>query len=91
MDGFLWPRTLENSMADVPCSSAGSLFRGETRALRPCLNSGNWGAPDLTTCTLRQDAVPFLLIWFILEINIDDGRDMSPDGILSDSRLESEV
>lgn len=72
-DGFRWPRTMENIAAELPCSSAGSFFRRETRAIRQCLNGGRWGVPDLTTCTLQQDSEPFLLIWFVLDLNVDSG------------------
>lgn len=92
---------MENSTAELSCSLAGSFFRSETKALRPCLINGAWGAPDLTTCTLRQDAESFLLIWFVLEINFDNrsmllepggtSEDPPTNEIPSDSRLESEV
>lgn len=64
---------MENFTAELPCSFAGSFFRQETRATRQCLNGGRWGAPDLTTCTLQQDSEPFLLIWFVLDLDIDRG------------------
>lgn len=73
-DGFQWPRTIQNSVAELPCSSASSLFRRETVAFRPCLNDGRWGEPDLTTCTLQQDAQPFLLIRFALDFSAGGGE-----------------
>ena len=66
-------------MAEVPCSMAGSMFRRETRVVRRCLDTGRWGEPDLTTCTLQASTEPFLLIAFVLDVNgtgSDDGQQM---------------
>ena len=67
-DGFLWPRTVEGSAVALSCERAGDSFRTETMATRQCLSGGIWSVPDLTTCTLKQDVDPFLLIWFVLDV-----------------------
>lgn len=101
-DGFRWPRTQESTVSEVQCNQASSLFRKETRAVRTCLEGGRWGDPDLTTCTLREGAQPFLLISFILEVDGTDSGSgggvltpgFSTDGILDDQTrnlLEVEV
>ena len=78
MDGVLWPRTLENSFSEFPCSHISSLFRRETRVTRQCLDTGRWEDPDLTTCTLREDPEPFLLLWFVIEANNSSDEVMTP-------------
>lgn len=99
-EGFRWPRTAENSVSALPCNLAGSMFRSETRATRHCLEDGGWGEPDLTTCTLQIDAQPFLLVSFVLDINVIPGGDsplaqgFSVDGTPDDATknmLESQV
>lgn len=65
----MWPRTVENTSVEISCSQASSQFRTETRATRKCLDNGEWSEADLTSCTLRSDADPFLLIWFVIESN----------------------
>ena len=84
-NGFLWPRTVEDSVSALPCNLASSSFRRETRALRPCMSGGLWGQSDLTTCTLRTDVEPFLLVWFVIENSGSGGGiSMNPTGFSAD-------
>lgn len=76
VDGFLWPRTVENSAREVACNLASDLFRSETLAVRQCQDGGIWGAPDLTTCTLKENVEPFLLLWFVIETDESQNNDM---------------
>lgn len=43
---------------------------------RQCLDRGRWADPDLTTCTLRENSKPFLLLWFIIEANTSSDQIM---------------
>lgn len=84
---------MDNSVAELPCILASNFFRQETRALRPCLRNGQWGATDLTTCTLQNGADTFLLLWFVIETN-EETIGFSSDGTPDDAtrlRLEEEV
>lgn len=54
----------------MPCSSAGSLFRDGPMATRKCNESGEWEEADLTSCTLVELNVPFLLTWFVLDTDM---------------------
>ena len=78
--GFQWPRIAENSASELPCYLASSMFRRETLALRRCLDGGRWEEPDLTTCTLRANSKPFLIVWFVLD---PDGTNSGGSGISS--------
>ena len=77
-DALLWPRTVENSTAAISCSQVGSQFRKETRATRRCLDTGVWAAADLTSCTLRADAEPQLVVWFVIEGLVDSDVPLGP-------------
>lgn len=88
MDGILWPRTPENLLSEFSCDLISSSFRKETRVTRQCLGAGRWAGPDLTSCTLREDSEPFLLLWFVIEANVSSNDTMmmgmggfGPDGI----------
>ena len=91
-DGFLWPRTVENSAYQVPCNLASSYFSSKTLAVRQCGGGGIWGSPDVTTCTLEDDTEPFLLHWLV--INTDDNEGFAADGTPDNETrliLETEV
>lgn len=57
------------------------MFRRETRALRRCLSTGIWDEPDLSSCTLKNNVEPFLLISFILDsLGSDEGSGLNNFG-----------
>ena len=96
VDGFLWPRTVENSAHEVSCNLASEFFRSETLAVRQCQDGGIWGASDLTTCTLQENVEPFLLLWFVIETEDDslESGSFSVDGTPDEQTklfLETEV
>ena len=80
-------------MAEISCSEASSQFRRETRATRRCLSNGMWAAADLTSCTLRSDPEPFLLVWFVIEIGGESDGIMTPipEGFAADGTPDSET
>lgn len=92
-DGILWPRTVESTSAAISCSQASSQFRRETQATRRCLDNSMWAAADLTSCTLRGDAEPFLLVWFVIETNTESDDILLPalDGFADDGTPDSET
>lgn len=54
-----------------------------------------WAAADFTSCTLRSDAEPFLLVWFVIEDRArsdDGGMQMPvPEGFAADGTPDSET
>ncbi len=86
----MWPRTLENSVSEFPCSQISSSLRSETRVTRQCSDTGRWEEPDLTTCTLIENAEPFLLLWFVIEANNSSDEAITPSLITigSDGTLD---
>ena len=67
--GLLWPKTLSNSQISLPCNNAGPHFERHTMTTRYCDLNGIWSDLDLSTCTLVEKSVTFLLVWFMLEEN----------------------
>ena len=59
--GLIWPRTLSNSQASLACSNAGTHFEIHSTT-RYCDLTGNWNNLDLSTCTLVEKSVTFLLV-----------------------------
>lgn len=68
--GIQWQQAQENTIVSMPCSSAGSLFRDGPMATRKCNESGEWEEADLTSCTLVELNIPFLLTWFVLDTDM---------------------
>ena len=58
---------MSDSQVSLPCSNAGSHFERHTNVTRYCDINGIWSTLDLSTCTLVEKSVTFLLVWFILE------------------------
>ena len=83
--GLLWPKTLSNSQVSLPCNNAGPLFERHTMTTRYCDVYGVWSDLDLSTCTLVEESVTFLLVWFMLEEN------EVPQEKISEIDLEREV
>ena len=65
--GLLWPRTLSESQVSLACSSADPLFERRTMTTRRCDIDGAWSKLDLSTCTLVNESLTFVLVWFVLE------------------------
>ena len=66
--GIQWQWTLEGTTVSKPCSDAGSMFRTGPRGSRRCNEEGEWDEADLTSCTLAEIEEPFLLVWFVIEV-----------------------
>lgn len=80
--GILWPRTLSDRRVAMPCRSADPLFEQRTMTTRFCDIDGVWSNLDLSTCTLVEESLTFVLVWFVLEV---------PHEQIADIELETEV
>ena len=64
--GLLWPRT-SSSQVSLLCSDADPLFERKTMTTRQCDADGVWSKLDLSTCTLIEQNLIFVLAWFVVE------------------------
>jgi len=60
--GILWSSHRINQLARVRCSKFHSSFRPGVFITRMCDNKGVWGTVDYSSCTMRLEAVPLLMV-----------------------------
>ena len=84
--GLFWPRTLSDSQVSMSCSSADPLFERKTMTTRYCDVDGVWSELDLSTCTLVNRSLNFVLFWFVLEE--EGGRSPSKDATSMELKTE---
>lgn len=65
--GIFWPRTRSDSQVSFSCGRADPFFESKTMTTRQCDAYGIWSKLDLTTCTLTEMNLTFVLTWFVLE------------------------
>ena len=60
--GILWNKHRVNETARVRCSNFYSSFRPAVYITRMCTNSGEWGNVDYSSCTMRPEALPLIMV-----------------------------
>ena len=60
--GILWNRHMINQVARIRCSAFHSSFRPGVYITRMCNNNGEWGSVDYSSCAIRLEAVPLILV-----------------------------
>ena len=60
--GILWKRNIINSVARIRCSAFYRSFRPGVFITRMCNSNGGWGNVDYSSCTMRLEAVPLIMV-----------------------------
>ena len=60
--GILWNRHRVNEVAHIRCSNFYSSFRPGVYITRMCNNNGEWGNADYSSCTMRLEALPLIMV-----------------------------
>jgi len=60
--GILWSSHRINQLARVRCSKFHPSFRPGVFITRMCNNNGVWGTVDYSSCTMRLEAIPLLMV-----------------------------
>ena len=72
--GLLWPTNRRNRLVTKRCSTLHPSFRSGVAISRKCNDDGTWGPVDYSNCTALNDAIPTLLISFIVSVSYDDAQ-----------------
>ena len=62
IDGTSWNRQLSGKQARIRCSTFHRSFRPGVYITRRCDNNGEWGDVDYSSCTMRPDALPVVMV-----------------------------
>jgi len=60
--GILWQRHDSDQLARVRCSTLHSNFRSGVDITRMCYFNGEWADVDMSSCTMRSDASPLVMV-----------------------------
>ena len=67
--GLLWPRSKRNRIVTQTCSTLHPTFRSRVNIGRKCNDDGSWGAVDDSNCTALNNAIPTLIVSFIVNVS----------------------
>ena len=70
--GILWNRHRINDVARIRCSTLYSSFRPGVYITRMCNSNGEWSAVDYSSCTMRLEALPLIMVEIINLDNLTD-------------------
>ena len=82
--GILWPTSRLNLEISQSCSTLHSSFRARANVIRKCNDDGTWGQTDDSSCTALNDAIPTLILSFIVNVSQADAQDVA-DNVSSDA------
>ena len=62
----MWPTSRRNRVVTQSCSTLHPSFRSRVAVSRKCNDDGTWGPVDYSNCTALNDAIPTLIVSFIV-------------------------
>ena len=72
--GLLWPTSRRNREITQRCSTLFPSLRPGVTISRKCNDDGTWGPVDDSSCTALSNAIPTLIISFVVNISRDDAQ-----------------
>ena len=72
--GLLWPTSRRNRSATQSCSALHPSLRSGVTISRKCNDDGSWGPVDDSNCTALNNAIPTLIISFIVNVSQVDAQ-----------------
>ena len=72
--GLLWPTSRRNGIVTQSCSILHPYFRSQITISRKCNDDGTWGPVDDSSCTALNNAIPILIISFIVNVSRVDAQ-----------------
>ena len=70
----MWPTNRRNKVVTQRCSALHPSFRSGVAISRKCNNDGTWGPVDYNNCAALNDAIPTLLISFIVDASYHNAQ-----------------
>ena len=67
--GLLWPTSRQNRLVTQSCLTLHPSFRSRVSVGRKCNDDGTWGPVDYSNCTALNDAIPTLIVSFIVNVS----------------------
>ena len=67
--GLLWPTSTLNTVVTQSCSTLHPSFRSRVAVSRKCNDDGTWRPVDYSNCTALNDAIPTLIVSFIVNMS----------------------
>ena len=72
--GLLWPTSRRNRVVTQSCSALHPYFRSRVTISRKCNGDGSWGPVDDSSCTALNNAIPILIISFVVNVSQIDAK-----------------
>ena len=72
--GLLWPTSRRNREITHRCSTLHPSFRPGVTISRKCNDNGTWGLVDDSSCTGLNNAIPTLIISFVVNVSQVDAQ-----------------
>ena len=72
--GLLWPTSRRNGVVTQRCSTLHPYFRSGVTISRKCNDDGSWGPVDDSSCTALNNAIPTLIISFVVNVSQIDAQ-----------------
>ena len=85
--GLLWPTSRRNREVTHRCSILHPSFRPGVTISRKCNDDGTWGPVDDSSCTALNNAIPTLIISFILNVSRVDAQHVVDNVSLHDNYI----
>ena len=73
-DGLLWPTSRRNREVTHWCSTLHPSLRPGVTISRKCNDDGTWGPVDDSSCTALNNAIPILIVSFIVNVSHVDAQ-----------------
>ena len=70
----MWPTSRRNREVTHRCSTLHPYFRSRVTIIRKCNDDGTWGPVDDSSCTALNNAIPILIISFIVNVSRVDAQ-----------------
>ena len=72
--GLSWPTSRRNRVVTQSCSALHPYFRSRVTISRKCNDDGSWGPVDDSSCTALNNAIPTLIISFVVNVSQVDAQ-----------------
>ena len=85
--GLLWPTSRRNREVTHRCSTLHPSLRPGVFISRKCNDDGTWGPVDDSSCTALNNAIPILIISFIVNVSQVDAQHVVDNVSLHDNYI----
>ena len=72
--GLLWPTSRRNREVTYRCSTLHPSLRPRVTISRKCNDDGTWEPVDDSSCTALNNAIPILIISFVVNVSQADAQ-----------------